>query len=103
MGWKEIAATKQQQIWAQAPPEWRAAMGGAVQEQDDGQPVHHLVREGLTPSQQQVTECNGLELLEALSRGDVTAIEALTAFMRRAMLAHSHARPFQRPSEKQTP
>ncbi|MBE7158381.1 MAG: hypothetical protein INR62_08110 [Rhodospirillales bacterium] len=100
MGWKEIAATKQQQIWAQAPAEWRAATGGAIPGQIEDQPVHHLVREGLTPSQQQVTEWHGMELLQALSRGDITAVEALTAFMRRAMLAHSHASPFQHLSEK---
>lgn len=88
MGWKETAAAKQRQIWAQAPSEWRALDRAASPTHDGAPDVHQLVRDALSPSQRQITECSGVDLLQALARGDITAVEALTAFSRRTMLAH---------------
>lgn len=92
MGWKEAAAAKRRQIWAQAPSDWQGATAGASPAgQVDGQAIHHMVQEATSAAQQQITQCSGLELLQTLANGDVTAVEALTAFMRRAMLAHAYA------------
>ena len=92
MGWKETAAAKQRQVWAQAPPEWRVSMQGASPARAEGKDAHAPVRDTLTPAQQQITECKGSDLLQALARGDITAVEALSAFGRRALLAHHYVR-----------
>lgn len=94
MRWKEAAAAKKQQIWARAAPEWRASINGIRLGQQHEAGTFQAVQNALPPAQRQITEWKSMDLLQALSRGDVTATEVVTAFSHRAMLAHHYVSAF---------
>ncbi|KAK3117696.1 hypothetical protein LTR53_000724 [Teratosphaeriaceae sp. CCFEE 6253] len=90
MRWQDAAAAKQQAIWTDVPPAWHIDEAAATNAR--GGDVQTLIRLSTNAAELQIVDRGGVELLELLSRGNVSAQEVIAAFSHRAVLAHQSVR-----------
>lgn len=92
ISWQDAARSKQQELWAEVPPEWRLKETIAASNVVDIVPTHIGLAERM------ITNMPVSRLLDCLCSGEVTAQEALSAFAHRAMIAHQYVRAIEAPT-----
>lgn len=80
MAWQKAIEIKRQDLWSNIPSEWEIQTLPSPAQQPD---ARTLVREAISPREQQISSRSARDILYALRCGELSAQEVLEAFAHR--------------------
>lgn len=86
--WQSIAAAKRVELMSKIPAEWRIPDETVVDAKAERDITSGFIRALLDNATTEITERDPVDVLELLRSGEFTAVEVVTAYCKRAAVAH---------------